>query len=114
MAIDRKALAREYRETPRPVGIFRVRNVATGRTLLGTSVDLPSMLNRQRMQLRLGGHPNRALQADWNAVGEDGFAVEVVDTLAMEPGDARDPADDLRELEALWRERLGAEGASSY
>ena len=48
MAVDRKALIRQYKETRRPAGVFRVRNTANGKSLVGTSVDLPSMLNRQR------------------------------------------------------------------
>ena len=114
MTIDRKARVREYKDSARPMGVFRVRNTASGRALLGSSVDLPSILNRHRAQLRLGGHPCRALQADWNALGAEAFAFEILDTLSPDPSPARDPAHDLRELEAMWRERLQAEGAPSY
>ena len=71
--MDRKALIRQYKETRRPVGVFRVRNTVNGKSLIGTSVDLPSMLNRQRAQLRMGAHDNRVLQQDWNTLGPEAF-----------------------------------------
>jgi hypothetical protein len=67
--MDRKALIREYKANARPMGVFQVRNVLSGKVFLGSTVDLPSMLNRQRSQLQMGAHPNRQLQADWRAHG---------------------------------------------
>lgn len=46
--MDRRELSRAYKETSRPMGVFRVRNTVNGKCFIGTSVDLPSMLNRQR------------------------------------------------------------------
>ncbi|HTT69307.1 MAG TPA: GIY-YIG nuclease family protein [Gemmatimonadales bacterium] len=106
MTVDRKALSRRYKDTPRPMGVGVVRNLTNGRVLLVSSRDLPSMLNRQRAQLSLDAHANRALQQDWNALGPASFAFEVLDTL--EPADTPDydPAEDLEALKALWMEKL--------
>jgi len=112
--VDRKALVREYKESRRPMGVYRIRNLASGRALIGTSTDLPSILNRHRAQLRLNAHPGRALQADWNEFGADAFAFEVLDTLQPPEDMSYDPSEDLRVLEALWRERLLAENVPSY
>lgn len=114
MALDRKTAIREYRENPRPMGLFAVRNVATGRLFLGTTADLPSMLRRQRFTLEMGSHMNRALQADWNVLGEEAFAFEVLDTLERADDATSDPKDDLAELLAMWRERLQVEGRDLY
>jgi hypothetical protein len=103
---SRKETLRRYKETPRPAGVFRVRNNTSGRTLLGSSVDAPARINRERMQLKLGAHPNKRLQADWNALGEGAFELDVLDLLERREGDADEVADDLRVLEDLWRERL--------
>lgn len=68
-----------------------------------------------RASLCFGGHPNAALQRDWHALGPDAFAFEVLDTLTPAAGRPDyDPAVDLRALEALWRERLGADGVRGY
>ena len=106
MAHDRKARIREYKNTPRTMGIGVVRNTATGKLLLVAGRDIPALLNRHRAQLRLGVHRNRRLQEDWTALGEQGFAFEVVDTLAPQETPGYDPSDDLRALEHLWLEKL--------
>ena len=62
--MDRKALIREYKETRRPMGVYCVRNNVNGKLLVGKSTDLPSILNRQRAQLRTGSHPNQTLQKE--------------------------------------------------
>ena len=112
--VDRKAQIREYKETPRAMGVFRVRNVPRRCSLVGITRDLPAMLNRQRFQLGMGGHPNRQLQLDWQEAGSEHFTFDVLDTLkpSAEPG--YDPTDDLKALEAMWREKLAAEGERFY
>ena len=115
MTTDRKALTRAYKETPRPMGVYRVHNRVADKSLVGVSVDLPSILNRELAQLRLGAHKNAALQDDWNALGPDAFVFEVLDTLsppADDPG--YDPRAELRVLEALWLEKLRPWGGRGY
>ncbi|MHB8080011.1 MAG: GIY-YIG nuclease family protein [Candidatus Krumholzibacteriia bacterium] len=112
--MDRKALRREYQETPRPMGVFRVHNTANGKSFVGSSVDLPAMLNRQRAQLGFGGHPNRELQREWREMGAQAFAFEVLDTLKPREEPGWDPAGELRALEALWLEKLSPYDAQGY
>ena len=113
--MNRKELIRTYKETRRPMGVYRVRNTIDGRALVGASVDLPSILNRERVALRLGTHNNAELQRDWNALGPDAFAFEVLDTLAA-PDDqpTYDPTDDLKVLLELWLERLAPFDSQGY
>jgi hypothetical protein len=68
MLMDKKALTREYKESRRPMGVYQIRNTVNGKLLVGVSVDLPSILNRHRAELRMGGHRNRELQKDWAKV----------------------------------------------
>jgi len=112
--VDRKERIRRYKETPRPMGVYRVRNTANGRFLVGSTVDLPAMLNRLRFQLDLGSHPNGSLQTDWNASGAEVFEFEILDTL--EPSDlpGNDPSDDLQTLEEMWLRKLSSSGGISY
>lgn len=104
--LDRKKLIRQYKEDPRPTGVFQVKNLATGRLLIGSSRDLPGMLNRQRFQLEMGSHPDKELQADWHELGPDSFEFAVLDEL--EPGEDGSAVgtDELRVLHAMWLERL--------
>lgn len=112
--LDRKALTREYKETPRPAGVFLVRNSTTGRSLLGSAPDLSGMLNRQRFQLELGSHPDSELQSDWNALGPEAFEFEVLDVLEPQEGQAANQAEELGTLVAVWREKLAESGVPLY
>jgi hypothetical protein len=112
--MDRKALTRQYKETRRPMGVFRVHNTAADKSLVGVSIDLPAMLNRQRFQLSQGMHPNRALQDDWNRLGSEAFVFEIVDTLSPGEQPDSDASEDLRVLEKLWLERLSPFGERGY
>lgn len=112
--MDKKALIREYKETQRPMGVYQIRNIVNGKVLIGKSVDLPSILNRQRGELRLGGHRNRALQQDWNAHGPEAFEFEILDTLPPSDKPGYNPAEDLKALEALWLEKLMPFGERGY
>lgn len=112
---NRRELVRAYKETRRPMGVYRIRNLSDGRSLVGTSVDLPAILNRERVALRMGSHRSAALQRDWNALGPDAFAFEVLDTIEAPEGQPDYvPADDLKVLHALWVERLAAAGEEAY
>ena len=104
--MDRKEMVRKYKETPRPAGVFRVVHEPSGRTLLGSSPDAPAILNRIRAQLRMNGHPNRSLQADWAADGPDAFLFEVLDLLPPSESAEGDSSGDLAVLKELWIERL--------
>ena len=112
--MDRKALIRDYKQTPRPAGVFVVRNTQNGRLLVGVSTDLPGMLNRQRFQLEMGSHPDKELQRDWDESGPDVFAIEVLDELELSEGTDGDVAEDLSALKQVWLEKLTASGASLY
>jgi hypothetical protein len=112
--IERKACIRQYKETPRPAGMFRVRNTATGKSLVGSTANLPGMLNRHRFQLQNGSHPSRELQADWNALGPDAFEFEVLDQLKPSAEPDYDATEDLQVLKELWLEKLMASGELLY
>jgi hypothetical protein len=103
--MDRKALIRQYKETRRPMGVYRVHNKRNGKSLVGASADLPAALNSHRAQLRLEVHSNRALQRDWKEMGPEAFEFEVLDTFSPPERDY-DPCEDLRVLEELWLDRL--------
>jgi len=112
--MDRKALVRAYLEAPRPAGVYRIRNTASGRSLVGVSPDVPSILRRQRFQLEHGSHPEKELQADWNALGPEAFAFETLDLLKPSDDPEYEPAEDLRALKALWVADLTAAGTPLY
>lgn len=112
--MDKKALTREYKETRRPMGIYCIKNTVNGKLLVAKSIDLPSILNRQRGQLRLGSHPNPTLQKELSEYGADAFEVEVLDTLKVPNQADYDPSADLRTLEQMWLDKLSPFGERGY
>jgi hypothetical protein len=112
--IDRKARIREYKETLPPAGVFRLHNTVGGKSLVGSTANLPGVLNRHRFQLERGSHPSRELQADWNALGADPFKFEVLDQLKPSDKPDYDATEDLQVLKELWIEKLKATGELLY
>lgn len=114
--VDKKALKRQNKETRRPMGVYRILNKENGKSFVSSSVDLPAIFNRMRMQLDGGMYlMNRELQRDWAELGSDAFELEVLEELEP-PDDAPhwDPAGDLRALEELWLEKLEPYGERGY
>jgi len=112
--MDKRAAKREYKEAKIAAGVYRVHNVAEGRSLVGASVNVSAILNRHRAGLRMGSHENKDLQRDWNRLGEAGFAFEVLDTLTGTDSPGVDVKRELAALEQLWLERLEPYGERGY
>lgn len=112
--MDRKELVRNYKESPPPAGVYRIRNTRTGKSLIGASPNLAGRLNRHRFQLEHGSHPDRELQEDWKEAGPDAFAFETLDELKASEEPGRDPAEELRVLLEMWLEKLEAAGEPLY
>ncbi len=112
---DRRALKREYKESYRPAGVFRVRNLESGRVLLGSSVNLPATWNKLRMQLDTGSYlMHRELQKEWKALGREAFEFEVLEELEPPDTPGWEPSEDLEALLALWMEQLEPYGERGY
>lgn len=110
----RSELKRKYRETAKQAGIFQVRNTASGKILLGSSLNLHGPLNKHRFMLSTSMHPNRALQRDWNALGADSFILEIVEVVPPQDDAAFSLQDELTLLEQIWLEKLPPLGEGSY
>ena len=111
---DRRELIRQYKDTPRPMGVYAVRNLVNGKQLIGVARDVPGKLNGHRAQLRMRSHRNAALQQDWDTFGSDAFAFETLDLLAPSTAPDYDPGDDLKVLEELWLQKLQPFGDQGY
>ena len=112
--MNRKELKNTYKETVQPMGIYQIRNTATGKILLGSSLNLPAIINRHRFQLQNGLHMNRQLQRDFVELGEQGIAFEILDTLKPREDARGDYAEDLSMLEEMWRDKLRSTLAEGY
>ncbi len=102
----RKELQREYKERVKPSGVYQVRNLANGKVLLGSSLNLEGLLNRNRFTLRNNSHTNKELQKDWNELGPDQFVFEILEVVQVKDDPNFNLKDELTLLEQIWLERL--------
>jgi hypothetical protein len=103
----RRVAARRARDAFPPMGIYAIRDRASGHLLLGASRNVHASLNRVRFELRMGKHADRVLQAEWNRGGEYGLAFEVLELLKEREDAHFDYAGELKALEQIHRELQG-------
>jgi hypothetical protein len=105
--VSRKEEIRKFKERKTARGIFAIRCAAAEKLWVGASRNLDAEKNGCWFGLRTGAHINKAMQAVWNAQGEEAFHYEVLETL----DDDVHPlalAALLKERKAHWVAALGA------
>lgn len=110
--MNKKELLQNYKLTPRPMGIFQIRNLTNEKVFIGKSENLDGIFNRINFQLNANGHNQKELQADWNELGADKFAFEVLEELEFREN--LDIKKELEFLEDLWLEKLQPFGENGY
>ena len=110
--MSRKDLIREYKETQLPMGVFQIRNLTNEKVFIGSSLNLNGIFNRHRFALNAGSHQNKALQADWNSLGAEQFAFEILEELEVREN--LNIKKELEFLEDLWLEKLAPYGERGY
>ena len=110
----KKELIREYKETPRPMGVFQIKNNSNGKLFLLKALNIPGIINRHQLELRRGMHRNPELQADWNRYGEDAFSFDVLATLKPEEYLPEQWPGAVAELLKTWLEKLQPYGEAGY
>ncbi|MFI5252384.1 MAG: GIY-YIG nuclease family protein [Bacteroidota bacterium] len=112
---SKKDLVREYKERKKPAGVFQVKNIANGKVLLGSSLNLEGALNSHKFMLTIGKHRNEAIQKDWDKYGPDKFIFEILETVKVKEDDPDfNISDELTLLEQIWLEKLQPFGDKGY
>ena len=105
----KRELIRAYKDAPVRQGVFAVRCTPTDEVWVSASPNLDKQQTSLWFGLRMGGHPNKAMQAAWTAHGEPAFSFEVLETLELdEDAPAYVARTRLKDRETHWREMLGA------
>ena len=102
----RRELSRRARDAFPPMGVFAIRNLASGRVRVKSSRNVQAAMDRIRFELRLRSQPDKVLQAEWDALGPDGFAFEVLEMVRQREDAEFDYAGELRLLEEMYRLEL--------
>jgi len=111
---DKKRLKHEYRMTKRPLGVFVIRNLENDKLFLAGGLEIEAIMNRHRFQLEAGGHPNKELQQDWNRLGAEKFAFEILDQIEPRDDQSFDRRRELAFLEEMWLEKLSPFAEKGY
>ena len=101
-------------QRPVALGVFLIRNTTNDKVFLASGKNLAGLINRHRFQLEHNGHPNKALQAEWNTLGAANFAFEILEELTP----PNDPQFDLKRevlfMEDMWLDKLKPFGERGY
>ena len=88
------------------MGIFQIINRVNGKVLIGSSNNLPAIINRFRAELKMGVCRNIVLQDEWKKYGPEVFEFKELEVLKPLDDPSYDPTEDLQILEELWLEKL--------
>lgn len=102
----KKELKKQYIQTVKPMGVFKITNIANGKIFIGSGMNIQGKMNSCQFQLSHGSHVNKAMQADYKIFGKDNFSFEIIDYLEPKEDQKPDSVDDLKVLEEMWIERL--------
>ena len=111
---SKQDIKREYKERRKPAGVFQVKNIANGKVLLGSSLNLEGPFNSHKFMLTIGKHRNEALQKEWNEYGPDKFAFEILEVVEFKDDPNFDVNVELTLLEQIWTEKLRPFGERGY
>ena len=93
----KKELLETYKNRKPEMGILAFCCIAAQKTFLCSSKDINASINRNRLQLSIGQHPNGALQSLWNQFGESGFEISTMQQLKYKDPN-EDHADELKKM----------------
>jgi group I intron endonuclease len=111
---SQQEIKREYKERKKPAGVFQVKNLANGKVLLGSSLNLEGPLNSHKFMLSIGRHRNETLQKDWNEYGPSQFVFEILEVVKVKDDPYFNLIDELTLLEQIWLEKIQPFGERGY
>lgn len=107
MAIDKKKIREQYKQSKPPMGCFSLLCDATDDMFIGWATNLESAKNSMLFRLSIGGMLNEPfLQALFTEHGGETFSFSVLEQLPYDKDDeSKDYKDDLAFLTALYLEK---------
>ncbi len=108
--MDRSEAKKNYKQSSRPMGVYRISNTQNGKAYIGFSLDLQAKINRHKAELKFGSHRNSELLNEWKTFGESSFEFEVLDELDLDEKSKADPIEELNILKDMWISKLEEAG----
>lgn len=105
-----KQLKSQYKERAVVGGIYRVINQQNGRFFLNKTANLQGSHNSFLSCCNSGLCTHPRLVKEWSEYGKEAFAFEVLETWEKDAAQTdREFQDDLKELLAIWNDKLPSE-----
>jgi GIY-YIG catalytic domain len=101
-----KELTQEYKLIKPQMGVFQVKNEQNGKIFIGSSTDLRAIWNRFKVQLNFNSHRDKAMQADWNELGESHFSFTILAEIEHRDTEIVDYDKEVKTLEEMFIEEL--------
>lgn len=95
-----------YKQMKRVTGVYQIKNNVNGKVFIGSCVDVDSMFNRVKFELKTGMDRIPGLLGDWKTYGEDSFSFEILEELKIKEDKYQDVKYELQQLEEKWLEKL--------
>ena len=111
---SRKQLIKDYKNSVPEIGLYAIKNKLNNKIFLGMSLNLNGPFGRHQFELRMGNHPCKSMQNDFNSMGEESLSFEILDKLKRNDNPFYDYKPDLIELLELWKDKLRNEGFEVY
>lgn len=111
----RKELKEQYKQMKPDMGVFAIKTKTGSKYYIEAAPNLKGAINRNKFQLGTGSHPNRELQKEWKSLGEDGFAIEILEKLEYDKDESKsDYSEELELLRMIWEEKFIKEHMKAY
>ena len=107
---QKKAVQTAFKEKKSVGGVYCIENIKTGKKLLQTTPNIEAKRNSLEFSQKTNTCSILEIREDWEKFGGDVFVFSVMDELEKEEEQTRKAfAEDLKELLAIWRQKLDGE-----
>jgi hypothetical protein len=102
-----KELKKQYEQRKIVGGVYRIKNMRGGKTLLEATTDIRGSRNRFDFSQKTGLCTDMRLQEDWKKWGADSFIFEILEEYEKEDSQTMEEfQSDISLLKGLWGEKL--------
>ena len=109
----KKELIRAYKESPKTIGVYCIRNLQNHKIYVGISQDVEARINRHRFELNNNSERElQELQSDWQTSGHEAFEFSVL--AQMQPENEEDVETWLDTQYLNWCEKLQSMVPNGY
>ena len=111
---SKKELKEEYNQIKPKIGVYQILNLVNRKAFIDSSVNLDKIWNRHLAELKMGGHRNTRLQADWTEFGETNFRYEILSEIKQTDDQNTDYAREAKQLAKMFIEDAKSTGEGGY